>query len=138
MTSILGQGLNQAIETVAALANSLTAKLADPATAGPLALHELHAAFQQTYDVRAATVSAVAQASHNRNRMDAMVTPEMEEFMLVKFPSAFPGIILKRWDDAYAPAVSLNMLELPYRPKEFTYLDEAAREAAEGARGARL
>ena len=140
MTTALGQGGNQAIETVAAFANSLTAALSDPSGSGPLSIDEIRSLFQQTQDIRMPNVLRAVEASHNRSQMDAMITPEMEELMLVKFPSVFPAIVLKRWDEAYAPAVSLHMLDLPYRPKEFQfqYLDEVAREGSDGGRGARL
>ena len=139
MTSVLGQGGNQAMESVAALANSLFARLSDSSASGPLSIGEIHTAFQQTQEARQQNVTRILEASHNRNRMDAMVTPEMEEIMMVKFPAAFPGAVLKRWDEAYAPAVSLHMLDIPYRPKTFQFLDEVARETVGDAnRGARL
>jgi hypothetical protein len=59
--------------------------------------------------------------------MDSMETLEMEDLMLNRFPKMLPGVMQKRWDDAFGPAVSLHMLPMPDRPKTLPFQDERKR-----------
>lgn len=124
MTIIVAQGGNQAIESAAALTNYLASALSDKQNAGRLSCHEIETLFEKVQQTRFSRVKGMVERSHQRQQMDSMETPEMEDYMLHKFPSLLPGAIIERWDQTFASAVSLHSLKVPVRQKTFRWLDE--------------
>ncbi|KAL4882074.1 hypothetical protein BJY04DRAFT_227519 [Aspergillus karnatakaensis] len=134
MLPIIAQGGNQAIESVAAITNALLAALARPSLHnsdedgdgdfGSLSQEEIDSLFKQFQSARESRVSEIASVGRIRQQMDAMETPELEELMLGKFPSMLPGGLVERWDETFAPAVSLVSPRGPARVKTFLYDDE--------------
>lgn len=123
MTSILGQGGNQAIESVAALGNALLRVLKGDSREGPLGVDEIRGVWGEVQGLRQPRVREVVKQCHQRQVMDAMETPEIEEMMLNKFPGTFKSIFFKRCDDNQAQAVSLDLLPVFNRPKEGSFMD---------------
>ncbi|KAL4863041.1 hypothetical protein BDV12DRAFT_206836 [Aspergillus spectabilis] len=120
---IIAQGGNQALETVAAMTNALVSVLSKPA-AGRLSRDEIRCMFEEVQDRRANRVSKVVGMGHQRQKMNAMETPELEQLMMHKFPSMMPGVLIDRWDQTFAPAVSHISPAVPARPKQFMFEDE--------------
>ncbi|KAJ5715439.1 uncharacterized protein N7483_012620 [Penicillium malachiteum] len=113
MTSILAQGGAQAVESIACFANSLKKVLSDVSKTGRLSAREIHDMFQQIQDMRLPRVRAMLESSNKRQCMDAMVTSELEDLMLNKFPKLVPGIIVERWDETFEQSVFLDMFPVP-------------------------
>lgn len=124
MLPIIGQGGSQAVESAAALTNSLMEVLSQPSYLGAPSMTELHSIFQKVQDLRAPRLSQMMEMAHLRQKMDAMETPELRDTILNKFPKALPGAVLQRWDATFLPAVSLRMLDVPARPRTLLFHDE--------------
>ncbi|KAL4877357.1 hypothetical protein BJY04DRAFT_198250 [Aspergillus karnatakaensis] len=127
MTVVIGQGGNQAIESAAALTNSLVRTLSRPRV-DRLATEEIQTIFQQVQELREPRVRMAMEMSAQRQRQDAMETPELEDLMVNKFPKMFPGAVVKRWESIYCPAVSLQMLKVPVRPRVVPFDDEREKD----------
>jgi hypothetical protein len=69
-----------------------------------------------------------------RQKMDVLLTPELEELMLNKFPALMPGVLVKRWDQSLPGAVSLKCLERTGREGVVPFEDEVEvrKEGGEG------
>ncbi|KAJ5701178.1 monooxygenase [Penicillium malachiteum] len=113
MTSILAQGGVQAVESIACFANSLTRLLSDKSKTGRLSAGEIQEMFEQIQGVRHPRVKTMVESSNKRQFMDAMVTPELEDLMMNKFPKLVPGIIVERWDETFKSAELLDMFPVP-------------------------
>ncbi|KAL5334132.1 hypothetical protein BJX70DRAFT_391677 [Aspergillus crustosus] len=107
-------GGNQALESAAALTNSLFDMLSMP-SAERLATDEIRAMFQEVQELRSPRVTFAMKMSRTRQELDAMETPELEDVMLNKFRHV-PG------------AVSLQMLEVPVRARTVPFDDEKGGE----------
>ncbi|KAF7617473.1 putative monooxygenase [Aspergillus flavus] len=127
-----GQGGSQAVESAAALTNSLMEVLSQPSSLGAPSMTELHSIFQKVQDLRAPRLSQMMQTAHARQQMDGMETPELRDTILNKFPKLLPGVVLQRWDATFLPAVSLRMLDVPARPRALTFHDERRNERSTG------
>lgn len=115
MTSILGQGGSQTIESAAALANELIPVLTDGTKTGKPSLGEIKGVFERTQTLRLPRVKGIVEEAHKRQMMDSLATPELEKFMLNKFPGLMLGVMFEKYDRLMAKAVLLNMLPVPYR-----------------------
>ncbi|KAL2819036.1 hypothetical protein BDW59DRAFT_151644 [Aspergillus cavernicola] len=124
MSPVLAQGANQAIESAAAMVNSLMAVLSHPIP-GRISMDEIRTMFEEVQQVRQPRVQQMVQASHARQTADALETPEIEHVMLNQFHKQVPEIVWERWNASYRPAVSLKMMEIPARPRGVPYDDEA-------------
>ncbi|KAJ5726862.1 monooxygenase [Penicillium malachiteum] len=113
MTSILAQGGAQAVESIACFANALTRVLSNKSKTGRLSAREIQEMFEQIQGVRHSRVKSMVESSNKRQLRDAMVTPELEDLTLNKFPKLVPGIILERWDETFKSAVLLDMIPVP-------------------------
>ncbi|KAL4999143.1 hypothetical protein BDV10DRAFT_193812 [Aspergillus recurvatus] len=131
MLPIIAQGGNQALETVAAMTNSLLAVLSQHA-AGRMSTDEIQGMFEEVQQLRAERVSKIVDMGRQRQRMDTMETPELEQLMLNKFPLLMPNILTQRWDQTFPPAVSLRSPAVPARPKQVPFEDEG-QESSVGA-----
>ncbi|KAL2851998.1 hypothetical protein BJY01DRAFT_104381 [Aspergillus pseudoustus] len=129
MLPIIAQGGNQAIETVAAFTNGLFSALTSSSSSSQsstsrLSQEEITSIFTTLQSSRADRISTVVTMGHQRQNMDTMSSPEMEELMLKKFPTLLPGELLRRWDQTFPASVSLAGLERPFREKEVLFDDE--------------
>ncbi|OKO98097.1 2-heptyl-3-hydroxy-4(1H)-quinolone synthase [Penicillium subrubescens] len=124
MTIIIAQGGNQAIESAAALTNCLVSALSGKQQAGPLSCHEIETLFENVQHTRFARVKGMIERSHQRQLMDSLETQKWKDYMLHEFPSSLPRAMKERWDETFAPAISLDDLEVPVRQKTFRWLDE--------------
>ncbi|KAJ6013518.1 hypothetical protein N7540_008109 [Penicillium herquei] len=123
MTVIIGQGGNQAIESAAALTNCLVSALSSSGRE-TLSHQEIQCVFESFQQARFDRVNRMVELSHQRQLMDSLETPELEEIMLHKFPATLPGSMLQRWDQTFEPAVCIHDLPVPARAKEFRWADE--------------
>ncbi|KAL4940555.1 hypothetical protein BDV06DRAFT_196397 [Aspergillus oleicola] len=130
MTVIIAQGGNQALESVAALTNSLFEVLSRP-TPGRMSAGEIRDMFQKVQNLRQARTSKIMAISFQRQQLDALETPELEETLLHRMRHVFPSAAFERWDAIIPGAVSLNMLDIPKRPRDLPFDDEAERTPAE-------
>jgi hypothetical protein len=94
--------------------------------------------FEEVQNRRVNRVSKVVAMGHQRQKMDAMETPELEQLMLHKFPLSLPGVLIDRWDQTFAPAVSLKSPALPARPKQVLFQDEKQQSQETVTEDARL
>ncbi|KAJ5679112.1 monooxygenase [Penicillium macrosclerotiorum] len=124
MTIMIAQGGNQAIESAAALTNSLKSALSGSTTAGRLSCQEIQCIFEEVQNIRSPRVKTIMERSHQRQLMDSMDTPELEELMLNKFPKMLPGVIVDRWDQTFRSAISLQNFEISERGKTSFWSDE--------------
>ncbi|GKZ28975.1 hypothetical protein AbraIFM66950_002222 [Aspergillus brasiliensis] len=124
---ITAQGGNQALESAAAVVNGLMAALSPASGSGPLSQSEVKSMFERVQEIREPRTFDIIETTHKRQQLDAMETPELKKFMLTKYASLMPGALWKRWTETFIPAVSLNMLDLPARPKSIPFEDEALR-----------
>ncbi|KAJ5178398.1 uncharacterized protein N7500_001097 [Penicillium coprophilum] len=123
---LTGQGGNNAIETAASLTNHLVAALKN-CQSGTLSSAEITKVFESVQKQREDRAWGLIRACHNRQRLECMETPVLK-FMAKHVVPHFPkSLVLNKWIDTYAPAVSLNMLPLPHRPREIAYFDERFR-----------
>ncbi|KIA75410.1 monooxygenase [Aspergillus ustus] len=123
MTPILGQGGNQALETVAAMTNSLMAALKLPSSKR-LSKVEIDNMFAEVQTLRAPRAAKMMKESHRRQCRDGMETPELAEVMLHKFPQIAPDLAAAFWSAALPPAVSVNSLPMPPKKKSVPFDDE--------------
>ncbi|RDH21414.1 monooxygenase [Aspergillus niger ATCC 13496] len=114
---ITAQGGNQALESAAAVVNGLMTALSQASGSGPLSQAEIQSMFERVQDIREPRTFDIIKTTHQRQKLDSMDTPELKEFLLTKYA------------DTFTPAVSLNMLDLPARPKSVPFDDEALRNA---------
>ncbi|RDK37768.1 FAD/NAD(P)-binding domain-containing protein [Aspergillus phoenicis ATCC 13157] len=126
---ITAQGGNQALESAAAVVNGLMTALSQASGSGPLSQAEIQSMFERVQDIREPRTFDIIKTTHQRQKLDSMDTPELKEFLLTKYAGLMPGALWKRWADTFTPAVSLNMLDLPARPKSVPFDDEALRNA---------
>ncbi|KAL4896061.1 hypothetical protein BDV59DRAFT_171955 [Aspergillus ambiguus] len=123
MLPSIAQGGNQALESVAAMTNALLASLSEPVI-GRMSPTEIRSMFEEVQGLRAQRALKIVALGRQRQQMDAMETPELEQFMLHKFSAMMPGILIDRWDAQFAPAISLRYPAVPPRPRECQFDDE--------------
>jgi 2-polyprenyl-6-methoxyphenol hydroxylase-like FAD-dependent oxidoreductase len=123
MTPVLGQGGNQALETVAALTNSLMAALKRP-NSNRLSMSEIDAMFTEVQNLRAPRAAKMMVESHEQQCMHALETPELREVMLHQFPQMAADLVPTFWDATIAPAVSIKTLPVPKRERMVPFEDE--------------
>ncbi|KAL3442923.1 hypothetical protein BJX65DRAFT_298688 [Aspergillus insuetus] len=125
MTPILGLGGNSALESVAAMTNSLVDVLARPDSSSTrLSGSEINGMFTEVEKLRAPRALKMMQASHERQCMDTLETPELAEIMLRRFPKMARQAIFKRWDSVFPQAVSLKSLPLPAKKGAVPFEDD--------------
>ncbi|KAL3495974.1 hypothetical protein BJX62DRAFT_252374 [Aspergillus germanicus] len=138
MLPIIAQGGNQAIETVAAFTNELVDALSSspsPSTAKePLSQPEITTLLTTLQASRTARLSSIIEMGQQRQKMDVLLTPDLEELMLNKFPALMPGVLVKRWDQTFPGAVSLKWLERTGREGVVPFEDEV-EVRKEGGKG---
>ena len=132
MTSIIGQRGNESSGSAASLANELTVTLSDSHASGLVLTDDMRSVFEQVQDIRAPRPSEIMKVSHQRKKMHAIETLELEDLVMNRFLKLLPGIMLERWDKTYRPAVSLKMFPMPNRPKLIPFQDETTSEKGEG------
>ncbi|KAJ5841870.1 hypothetical protein N7534_011700 [Penicillium rubens] len=123
---LTGQGGNNAMETAASLTNHLVAALRN-CQSGTLSSADITKVFENVQQQREKRAWGLVKASHARQRLDCLETPFMKfmaRYVLPRFPKS---VVLSKWIDTYSPAVSLDMLPLPHRPREIAYFDERFR-----------
>ncbi|OGM51014.1 putative monooxygenase [Aspergillus bombycis] len=138
MLPSIGQGGSQAVESAAALTNSLMEVLSKPSSLGAPSTTELSSIFQQVQDIRAARLSQMMDMAHRRQQMDAMETPELRDTILNKFPKLLPGVAIQRWDATFLSGVSLRMLDIPARPRTAIFHDERRKDEGSTEKTARI
>ncbi|KAJ5261235.1 monooxygenase [Penicillium angulare] len=127
MSSITAQGGGQAMESVACLANNIIPALSDNSKTGKLSADEINAIFDRTQEIRLPQARKIVASAHQRQLMDTMETPELEDLMLNKFPKIMANILVQRWDDAFADAISFDIFPAPVRLQ--TARDKRATES---------
>ncbi|KAJ5195989.1 hypothetical protein N7449_006468 [Penicillium cf. viridicatum] len=123
---LTGQGGNNAMETAASLTNHLVAALRN-CQSGTLSSADISKVFESVQQQREKRAWALVKASHARQRLECQETPLLKfigRYVVPRFPKS---VLLGKWIDSYAPAVSLDMLQLPHRPREIAYFDERFR-----------
>ncbi|RAH87290.1 monooxygenase [Aspergillus japonicus CBS 114.51] len=130
MTTVLAQGGNQAIESAAAMTNSLLKVLAN-GRVGSLTDGEIEAMFEEVQVLRAPRARDMMEASGKKQRADAMETPELKHFSMHVFPKIIGPGTFRRWKEYLVGAVSLRGLPVPHRKRVVPFDDEVER-ATEG------
>ncbi|KAJ5116787.1 monooxygenase [Penicillium angulare] len=115
MSSIIAQGGGQAMESMACLVNNLIPALSDDSKTGKLSADEINAIFERTQEMRLPKIKSIVATAHQRQRMDTMETPELEDLMLNKFPKIMCDVLVQRWNDAFLDATSLDIFPTPVR-----------------------
>ncbi|KAJ5356786.1 Monooxygenase FAD-binding [Penicillium concentricum] len=123
---LTGQGGNNAMETAASLTNHLVAALKH-SQSGTLSTAEISKIFESVQQQREGRAWGLVKASHVRQRLECMETPLLKFMVRYVVPHFSKSMILSKWIDTYSPAVSLDMLPLPHRPREIPYFDERFR-----------
>ncbi|GKT69016.1 FAD/NAD(P)-binding domain-containing protein [Colletotrichum tofieldiae] len=121
---LTGQGGNSAIETAAALANSLSDFLNQRSSQDLINNDQIESVFQSVQKLRHPRTSKLVKESHDRQRLEAMETPLLKILALYYVPLLGIESVAESWTKTYAPAVSLNMLAVPSRPRAVPYHDE--------------
>ncbi|KAK4861003.1 hypothetical protein LT330_004734 [Penicillium expansum] len=123
---LTGQGGNNAMETAASLTNHLVAALKN-CQSDTLSSADISKVFESVQQQREDRAWGLVKAAHARQRLECLETPLLK-FMVKYVVPRFPkSVILGKWINTYAPAVSLDMLPLPHRPREIAYFDERFR-----------
>ncbi|KGO63138.1 Monooxygenase, FAD-binding [Penicillium expansum] len=123
---LTGQGGNNAMETAASLTNHLVAALKN-CQSDTLSSADISKVFESVQQQREDRAWGLVKAAHARQRLECLETPFLK-FMVKYVVPRFPkSVILGKWINTYAPAVSLDMLPLPHRPREIAYFDERFR-----------
>ncbi|KAJ5952743.1 uncharacterized protein N7479_011156 [Penicillium vulpinum] len=123
---LTGQGGNNAMETAASLTNHLVAAL-KKSQSGTLSSAEISKIFEGVQQQRENRAWTLVKASHARQRLECLETPLLKFMARYVLPRLPKSLILDKWIDTYGSAVSLDMLPLPYRPREAPYFDERFR-----------
>ncbi|KAG0158292.1 hypothetical protein PDIDSM_5805 [Penicillium digitatum] len=123
---LTGQGGNNAMETAASLTNHLVAALQN-CKSSTLSLADISNIFEGVQRQRERRAWELVKASHARQRLECQETPFLKFVGKCVMPRIPKSVFLSKWIDAYSPAVSLDMLLLPHRPREIAYFDERFR-----------
>ncbi|KOS47250.1 hypothetical protein ACN38_g1738 [Penicillium nordicum] len=123
---LTGQGGNNAMETAASLTNHLVAALKNCHT-GTLSSADISKVFESVQQQREKRAWELVKASHARQRLECQETPLLNFIGRYVVPRLPKSVLLGRWIDSYSPGVSLDMLPLPYKPREIAYFDERFR-----------
>ncbi|OJJ99066.1 hypothetical protein ASPACDRAFT_120162 [Aspergillus aculeatus ATCC 16872] len=126
MTTVLAQGGNQAIESAAAMTNSLVKVLAN-GKSGRMTDGEIEAMFEEVQVGRAPRATEMMEASGKKQRADAMETLELKHFSMHVFPKIMAEGAFRRWKEYLVGAVSLRGLPVPYRRRVVPFDDEVER-----------
>lgn len=114
------------METAASLTNHLVAALKN-CQSDTLSSADISKVFESVQQQREDRAWGLVKAAHARQRLECLETPFLK-FMVKYVVPRFPkSVILGKWINTYAPAVSLDMLPLPHRPREIAYFDERFR-----------
>ncbi|KAI2723169.1 hypothetical protein DTO039G3_1544 [Penicillium roqueforti] len=123
---LTGQGGNNAMETAASLTNHLVAALKN-SQSGTLSSAEISKIFEGVQQQREKRAWGLIKVSHARQRLECLETPFLKFIARYVVPRFSKSTVLSKWIDTYSPAVSLDMLPLPHRPREIAYFDERSR-----------
>lgn len=114
------------METAASLTNHLIAALKN-CQSGTLSSAEISKVFESVQQQREKRAWGLVKVSHARQRMECQETPLLKFMARYVVPRLSRSAVLNKWVDTYSPAVSLDMLPLPHRPREIAYFDERFR-----------
>jgi 2-polyprenyl-6-methoxyphenol hydroxylase-like FAD-dependent oxidoreductase len=122
MTPNLGQGANSAIESAAALTNSLYDSLQKHPNG--LNLTDIEQAFEKLKMSRQKDVTAVFNAASNKTRVEAL--DGWKNIFIAKFllPLLSDDLKLKKLASLLVRAKSLSFVDKPKRKHDIPYLDE--------------
>ncbi|RAL10212.1 FAD-dependent oxidoreductase [Aspergillus homomorphus CBS 101889] len=123
MTTVIAQGGNQAIESAAALTNSLVKVLGNGGS-GRLSEMEIDALLEEVQVLRVPRARKMMEASHKKQMADAMEAPELRHFSMNVFPKVMSTGIFRAWQVYFGEAVSLRALPVPYRKRVVLFDDE--------------
>ncbi|KAH7007915.1 hypothetical protein B0J12DRAFT_692087 [Macrophomina phaseolina] len=133
---ITGQGGNSALETAAALTNELVKTLNSHGPDVHVSGKALHFTFQAVQQLRSPRASQLVHASTSFQRLTAMETLLHRGMIRNVVPRLGNDLMLHILFRACTGAVSLDMLDVPSRPRGIPYDDEVMRRP--GARSASL
>ena len=114
------------METAASLTNHLVSALRNCKT-GTLSTAEISNIFKKVQEQREERVSGLIKASHARQRLECMETPLLKFVAKFVLPYLPRHMLFNKWIHIYSPAVSLNMLPMPRKPRDVAYFDERFR-----------
>ncbi|RSM04965.1 hypothetical protein CDV31_009766 [Fusarium ambrosium] len=122
MHPIGGHGGNAAIETAAALTNSLVAALKKTST--PLDNTEITAIFNHVQTIRYPRVMAVKDYSHKKQLNEALDSPLRRFLALHLLPRVREQDVTRSYSAQIPRSEKLDMLPVPYRKNLVPYKDE--------------
>lgn len=120
---ITGQGGNSALETAAALTNTLWHALQTTSSA-PMPLATITNVFQTVQSLRLPRATELMRDAHRRQKLEAMDDAKLKAFAVERYPLLKTETLYREWTRTFTPAVSLNMLGIPDRPRSVPYQDE--------------
>ncbi|KAJ5620311.1 FAD/NAD(P)-binding domain-containing protein [Penicillium lagena] len=135
---IAGQGANSAIESAASLMNCLFKALSSPLTPGRPSSMELGLVFEAVQQQRIPRVQWLLENANQRQQLEAMETPEHKEAATNQIPNLTFDHIFSKWQSTYASAVSLQMVDMPSKPRTCLFQDEMHSAKSTGQNRANL
>jgi hypothetical protein len=115
------QGGNSAIETAAALANNIT-KMLQPKI--HISDADIQGMFEQVQNLRKPRTKRMQQASNRRQRVEAMENAFLKFTALNIIPYIGKELVFRRFYTLISPAIKLDYLEVPRRPRLAPFHDE--------------
>jgi hypothetical protein len=119
---ITGQGGNSAIETAAALTNNLVQLLHQSPTRPSLS--EISRVFETVQTLRMPRVQKLIKQAHQRQQREALAGPEIKTILADRVSRITLDTVYRDWSGMYSPGVSLDMLDVPVRPRTVPFDDE--------------
>lgn len=133
MTTTIGQGGNQAIESAAAMTNSLVKALSAGAATEKLSEQEIDTMFEEFQEGRVPRTRMVMAASRRKQDADAMQGLMRKDLLNLR-PNSTAQDLFLRWKQTFVGAISLANLPLPDKRKLVPYDDEKERIVKETER----
>lgn len=122
-----GQGGNSAIETAAALTNGLVRMLKFPPGGEDVSQANISAVFDAVQNLRLPRAWTFVKAAHELQRLYALETPLLTASAYYMMPRLHDEDVHNVWYDAYVDGVSLDMFDIPVKPREVPFWDELLR-----------
>lgn len=95
-----------------------------------LSTDDISSVFENVQKQRQDRVWDLIEAAHMRQRLECMETPTLKFIVRYVFPYMPKKMVMHRWIHTYCPAVSLNMLPQPNRPRKIPFHDELPSPSA--------
>jgi hypothetical protein len=127
MHVVTGQGGNSAIETAAALTNGLVHMLKFPTGGEDVSQADISAVFNAVQNLRSPRAWKLVKAANELQRLYALETPLLTAIAYYMIPHLHDEGVYHGWYNTYVDGVSLDMFDIPVKPREVPFWDELLR-----------